>query len=107
MVMKHLIKHIGKEDSESFLLVESLPQDADDNQELLVEETVDQDEGSVSVLETFPNESLLKTLNANIKSEVKKTFDDATSVKSSNIYKDSEINYLNENHQVNRNNHTH
>ena len=99
MVMKHLIKNIGKEDSESFLLVESLPQDADDNPEILVEETVDQDEGSVSALETFTNE-LLKTL------KVKKMLDDATSVKSSNIYKDSEINYLNENHQVNRNNHT-
>ena len=104
MVTKNLIKNIGKEDSESFLLVESLPEDTDDNQEILVEETVDQDEGSVSALETFINESLQKTLNANIKSEVKKALDDATSDGSSKINKDSEINYLNENHQLNRNN---
>ena len=40
MVTKNLIKNIGK-DSESFFSVEGVPEDVDDTQESMMEETVD------------------------------------------------------------------
>ena len=103
MVRKNQIKNIGKEDTESFALVEDgVSDDVDDNFHDEIEENFDFGRENVGALETFIDESLHNTLNGKIKSEIKKALDDFLLLQTPNHYKNTK----NQNHQAKQRDYT-